>query len=212
MKIDPNAEIKKFLRKLELDGLDEKTRLIRVVQAVAAIPWGEGRSIEEVLASKGVGTCTGKHLVLMAVLKELGVPHHAVVCTFRWGEQGVNFPDPLRHILEQGEWAHGHNFVHLQLPSGQWIDVDVTWNPELRKHGFASFPSEWDGQSSFLGVRHIVERFDNDDVKARKKQLIEGLSPDLKARRERFLSGFIEWIESVQTKSLAKQPPSSVSA
>ena len=48
-------------------------KLVGLTQAIASIPWGEGRTIEEVLETKRVGTCTGKHLVLAACFDALGL-------------------------------------------------------------------------------------------------------------------------------------------
>jgi hypothetical protein len=209
MKHDAQAEVRKFIRKHKLDQLDGDARRIALVQAVARIPWGEGRSIEEVLASKGVGTCTGKHLVLQACLDALGMPYRTVVCTFRWSEQDVRYPQELFQVLQEGEWPHAHNFVQL-LIDGAYVDIDVTWDPALAAYGFAAFPDDWDGRSPFVGVKNPQDRVEDVDMEARKKTLLHSLSPETRARRQVFLDGLIRWIESIHAKTLAKSPASAL--
>src|SRR3989338_4671585 len=144
---------------LEIFSLQQKTAC-----AVAKIPWGEGRTIEEVLAIKKVGTCTGKHLVLQACLDALGIPYTPVVCTFRWGDQPIEYPERLKKMLKEGEWEHGHNFVTIPIGNSKHIDVDVTWDPALEDFGFLSFPKDWDGKTPFIGVKNIIERWEGVDV------------------------------------------------
>lgn len=171
--------------------------VIALVQAVAAIPWGEGRTIEEVLGTKRVGTCTGKHLVLQKCLEACNIPFRTVACTFRWSEQSIDLPEDLRSLLKEGEWEHGHNFV--QMKQGHtWIDTDVTWDPALKPFGFRTFPADWDGGTPFLGIDPLVRRWDDTDFAEKKAELIGALSPDMRERRERFLHRFIAWVSSLR--------------
>jgi hypothetical protein len=172
--------------------------VVGLVQAAAAIPWGEGRTIEEVLGTKRVGTCTGKHLVLQRCLDAFGIPYRPVVCTFRWGDQPMNLPSHLRTILEEGEWEHGHNFIQLQQGS-TWVDVDIIWDPFLKAFGFRSFPAQWDGASPHLGIEKILQRWDGVDFSEKKAALLGALTPEMRERRERFLHGFIQWVDSLRT-------------
>jgi len=192
--------IRTFLKENGIPGLDKNEQLINVVRLVADIPWGKGRNIEEVLVTKKVGTCTGKHLVLQECFDQLGIRYKEVICTFRWGEQGIRFPDDLQSILNKGEWDHGHNFVQVEKDDGTVVDIDITWNQGLRKYGFLALPENWDGKSSFIAVK-IKERWDNTDMKAMKIKLIESLPPKIRERREKFLKGFIKWIDSVNKEA-----------
>ncbi len=189
--------IEQFLTKLSLQSMEESERLSTVAQAVSAIPWGEGRTIEEVLQTRSVGTCTGKHLVLQACLDALGMKWRPVVCTFRWSEQGLRLPDDCSAILAEGEWRHGHNFIQIDSGHG-WIDLDVTWDRLLATHGFRCLPANWNGRESFVGLKTIAERWDGVSIQEKKKDLIDSLSPALRERRERFLRLFIGWIASLR--------------
>jgi hypothetical protein len=207
MKHDEQAEIRKFIRKHQLENLQGNDQLKALLHAVAAIPWGEGRTVSEVLATRGVGTCTGKHLVLQACLEMLRIPYRTVVCTFQWGEQGVHLPEALFQLLQEGEWPHAHNFVQI-LIDGEYVDVDVTWDAGLANYGFAAFPENWDGKSPFVGVKNPGHRVEGVDIEAKKRTLLASLSPETRARRQQFLDGLIHWIEQLHTKDLAKSPAS----
>ena len=196
MQFNLKKEIKNYLKSNGILDLDKDKKLVAVVKAVANIPWGDGRTIEEVLVTKKVGTCTGKHLVLGACLDELGIKYRHIVCTFRWGDQKIKYPKHLRNIFKEGEWEHGHNFIQIKKDN-KYVDVDITWNPKLKEYGFTTFPEDWDGKSSFVGIDKIVRRWDGVGIESIKKKLIKSLSPKIQERRERFLKEFIEWIDSI---------------
>jgi hypothetical protein len=185
-------QINNFLKDLVLEGLTPEEQTKIVVNAVAEIPWGEGRSVDEVF-EKGVGTCTGKHKVLQACFDQLGIKYEPVVCTFKWSEQGVQYPEELQSILDQGEWEHGHNFVKLE--NGNYLDI--TWDSPLKYLGFKTLPEDWTPNESFVGVQNIKEQWDGVSIDKMKSQIIGYLDPETKERRERFLHGFIEWIDAV---------------
>lgn len=191
--------IYEFLQKNDIFTLDKPLQFIEVTKLVSQIPWGEGRSIEEAIVTKKVGTCTGKHLVLQACYDALAIEYRPVVCTFRWDEQKIRYPGHLQKILNEGSWEHGHNFVQVNV-EGTWMDVDVMWDshPKLKEAGCAVFPLDWDGKTPVLGLDKIVQRWDGADMPVLKTELIKKLTPEIKERRERFLKGFIEWIDSLR--------------
>ncbi len=199
MALIEKERVKSFLMDAGIYSLPVPGRLAATAQAVAKIPWGEGRTIEDVLATRKVGTCTGKHLVLQACFDELGIRYRTVVCTFRWGEQGIRYPENLKAILAQGEWEHGHNFLQIEDGKGKYIDIDITWNPELAPYGFRTFPVDWDGKTSFVGLDKVVRRWDGAGIKEKKSELIDSLAPEVRQRRERFLELFISWVGSINS-------------
>jgi hypothetical protein len=168
-----------------------------LVQAVARIPWGEARAIEEVL-ERNCGTCTGKHLLLQACLERIGHECRPVCCTFKWSEQQLDLPPDLRAILQEGDWKHGHNFLQIQSNTGPWIDIDVTWDTALKLHGFRSFPEDWDGQENFIGMLNISDRIDAADL-LKKQEWLKALDKKTQERRERFLREFFQWVQSLRT-------------
>lgn len=188
--------IDSFLTVNKIRELNRHQQIVTLAHLLAGFPWGEARTIEELLVTKRYGTCTARHSALKACYDVLGIPSSQVVSTFKWGEQSIRYPKNLLNILDEGEWDHGHNFLHVQLEDESWIDVDITWNPGLNKYGFLTLPDDWDGHSSFLGL-HINNRWDNVDMKAKKIELIQALSPELRERRERFLHLFVEWVHEI---------------
>lgn len=185
--------IKKFLAENQINQLGKEKQIIALVKLAAEIPWGEGRTIEEVLETKKVGTCTGKHLVLQACFDELELEYRPVVCTFRWGDQKIEYPNSLKRILKEGEWEHAHNFVQIKNENAEYADIDITWNSKLAPYGFRTFPKNWDGKTAFIGINNIIQRWDGVDIESKKKELMDSLDLKLKERRERFLSEFIKW-------------------
>jgi len=188
--------IKNFLKENGIFDLDKEEQIAKTAKLIAKFPWGEARTIEELLVTKKYGTCTAKHSALQTCYDLLGIKCHQVVSTFKWGEQSIKYPEELQKILDEGEWNHGHNFLQVEKDDGKKIDVDITWNTKLKEFGFITFPEDWDGKSSFLGLK-INQRWDNVDMKAKKIELIESLSPELRDRRERFLRLFVKWVHSV---------------
>ena len=186
-------EIRRFLEKNKILELETDKQLAAVAKLVSKIPFGEARTIEEVLVTKRVGTCTGKHLVLQACFDELGIKYRPVVCTFRWQDQKIRYPENIRKILAEGAWEHGHNFV--QFENG--VELDITWNPELKKHGFLSLPDDWDGTESFIGIDKMVRRWNDAEILSMKKELIGSLSPEIMEIRERFLKALFEWVDTI---------------
>ena len=188
--------VKKFLKENGIFDLNKEKQITETAKLIAKFPWGESRTIEELLVTKEFGTCTAKHSALQACYELLGIKCHQVVSTFRWGEQGIKYPEELQKILDEGEWDHGHNFLQIEKDDGIKIDVDITWNSNLNNYGFLTFPKNWDGKSSFVGLK-INQRWDNTNMKLKKIELIESLSPELRQRRERFLKLFVNWIHSI---------------
>ncbi len=187
---------KNFLNENGIFDLNKEDQIAETAKLIAKFPWGEARTIEELLVTKKYGTCTAKHSALQACYDILGIKCHQVVSTFKWGEQEINYPEELQTILDEGEWNHGHNFLQVQKDDGTKIDVDITWNSKLKESGFMTFPEDWDGKTSFVGLK-INQRWDDVDMKAKKIELIESLSLELRERRARFLRLFIKWIHSI---------------
>lgn len=188
------SAVQGFLRS---HSITSNADLAPLLHAVAEMPWGEARTLEEVL-NKGCGTCTGKHVLLQACFDELGIVYRPVVCTFRWQDQNLDFPEGLQKILDATSWVHGHNFVQIQGEGSTWIDIDITWDSPLGQYGFQFFPSDWDGQTSFVAVNDIVARWDGVSIADKKKDLIASLSEEERIARGEFLEKFIIWIDSLR--------------
>ncbi|MEK7218847.1 MAG: transglutaminase domain-containing protein, partial [Patescibacteria group bacterium] len=183
-----------FLAERRIDAAEPDIAFIELAHAVAAIPWGEARTVTDVFA-KGIGTCRGKHRVFLAACEQLGIVARPVVCTFHWQEQEIRYPRGLRDFLAEHHWPQNHTFVQVQTPRSPepkargeagWIDVDLTWDPALKPYGFWTFPEDWDGEHSFHAVT-FLERWDGADIQAKIDELVNDLSPDQRSAQEHFL-------------------------
>ncbi len=188
--------VKKFLKVNGIFDLNKEKQMTETAKLISKFPWGEARTIEELLVTKKFGTCTSKHLALQACYNILGIKCHQVTSTFEWGEQGIKYPKELQKILNEDEWNHGHNFLQVQKDDGRKLDIDITWNSKLKEYGFRTLPEDWDGKTSFIGLK-INQRWDDVDMKSKKIELIESLSPELRERRECFLKLFVKWVHSI---------------
>ncbi|MDD5111495.1 MAG: transglutaminase domain-containing protein [Candidatus Altiarchaeota archaeon] len=196
MPFDSRKAVDDFLSGNGIPNAGDSKRLAAVVRSVASIPFGEGRTLRDVLETRKAGTCTGKHLLLKACLVELGIECREVACTFKWDEQKIRYPPNMQAILDEGGWEHGHNFLQLKI-SGRWVDVDVTWNPQLRPYGFRAFPEDWDAKTHHVGLDRIITRWDGVDVMDQKRHFISSLAPEIRGRRERFLKALFEWTGAI---------------
>ena len=185
--------IDNFLQENGILELNKEDQIRETAKLIAKFPRWEGRTIEELLITKCFGTCTAKHLALQACYDKLEIKCHQVMSTFRREDQGIIFPEKLQKILDEGGRDHGHNFIQVEKDTGEKIDVDITWNSKLKEYGFKTFPENWDWSSSFVGAK-INQRRDECDMKKKKIELIESLSPEIRERREYFLKLFIDWI------------------
>lgn len=184
-----------------LDMQNRDQQMVAVSKAVSEIPWGMGRTIEEVLVTKGIGTCTGKHRVLEQCFKFLEIPYIPVVCTFHWGEQDLLLPQHLRAIINEGpEWSHGHNFVQSTKLSGEKIDIDISWDPAIAHLGFIT-TNDWDGEKDLIAVKNVIGRWDNVSMGEMKVKLIEEfITPEQRERRKRFLDAALKWTAEERKK------------
>ena len=61
---------------------------------------------------------------------------------FKWST--LNLPETISNIPHEDECSHF--FVEFKNQKGEWVSIDPTWNPELKKAGFPI--AIWDGEKS----------------------------------------------------------------
>src|SRR5215468_6444400 len=130
-------------------GRDPVAARIALFEHVRDIPYRypASRNPVEVLASGG-GSCSGKHYLLGEMFRRLGLPVRHMLCTHRFNESPLPFPEEMQALLRKNEIVDVHDYLQIQVDS-DWIDVDVTWELALRDYGFPVTES-WDGKSSMI--------------------------------------------------------------
>ena len=82
------------------------------------------------------GTCSGKHYLLKALFKELGIDSELIACTTERQIDPSTVPPGLGEILKRsgGLFVDVHNYLNLKLPDGDMI-VDATWPVSIKSEG-----------------------------------------------------------------------------
>lgn len=168
-------------------GLEPLAARIALFEKVRDFPYQypASRDPVEVLAT-GRGSCSGKHYLLGELFRRLGLSVRHMLCTHRFNESPLPFPEEMQALLRKNEIVDVHDYLQI-LVDGEWIDVDVTWERNLRDFGFP-VTENWDGKTSMLlsviPDEHI--RVEGDPAKA-KEELLAKLTPRQRALRKQFL-------------------------
>ncbi|HVM98348.1 MAG TPA: transglutaminase-like domain-containing protein, partial [Candidatus Acidoferrales bacterium] len=127
-------------------GLDPLAARISVFEHVRDIPYSfpASRDPQEVLRN-GCGSCSGKHYLLGELFRLLGLKARHMICTHRFNESPIGFEEAMQEMLRKNEIVDLHDYLQIDV-DGAWVDVDATWQKELREFGFP-VNEELDGAS-----------------------------------------------------------------
>jgi len=146
----------------------------------------------EVLRAGG-GSCSGKHYLLGELFRLLGLRVRHMMCTHRFNESPLPFPEEMQALLIKNEIVDVHDYLQIAVDD-DWVDVDATWELGLREFGFP-VTDEWDGRSSMLLTvspdEHSV--VDGDPAKV-KDEMLARLTPRQRALRKQFLEALSKWV------------------
>jgi transglutaminase-like putative cysteine protease len=83
------------------------------------------------------GTCSGKHYLLAALFRELGLDVRVMAGVLRYHPDPARTDPRLLALLTPvgGVFVDVHNWVAIHLPSGV-MAVDATWPLKLKQYGF----------------------------------------------------------------------------
>ena len=189
-------------------GLEPLAARIRLFEQVRDIPYRfpASRDPQEVLRG-GFGTCSGKHYLLGEMFRMLGLNVRHMICTHRFNESPIGFPDEMQAMLRKNEIVDLHDYLQIEADK-EWIDVDATWQRALREFGFP-VNEDWNGtQSMSLSVvaenHEIAER----DPERLKDELLSKLTPRQRMLRKEFLTALSNWVTEL-TAEAGLQLPSS---
>ena len=118
-------------------------------------------------------------------------PHEFTEASAPW------LPAELLEEVRREPVADVHHFLRVQPAIGaDWMTVDATWPLEARALGLPANEAFVAGHDMAIAadpieVHHVPPDADPMELKQR---ILEDLSPEQRARRERFLERLIEWL------------------
>jgi hypothetical protein len=135
------------------------------------------------------GTCSGKHYLLQALLRELGHDATLIACTtYVAPELAAGLPAELQQILAEGPVPDVHNYLKLHSDAGTQL-VDATWPLDAAEYGLPVNPEFIWGQDMLLPCTPLQE-FEvpaGSDAQQFKDRLLAGhFTSEEVERRKRF--------------------------
>lgn len=145
------------------------------------------------------GSCSGKHYLLGAMFRGIGLRARHMICTHRFNESPIVFPEPMQHLLEKNEIVDCHDYLQIEV-DGEWADVDATWERGLREFGFP-VNEDWDGHSPMpLSVVPDDVATAEREPERVKEELLSKLTPRQRALRRQFLEALSNWVEELSAE------------
>ena len=179
-------------------GLDPLRARVALFERVRDIPYSypASRDPEEVLRT-GVGTCSGKHYLLAELYRRLGLRVRSMICSHRFNESPLPFPDEMQAMLRRDEIVDMHDYLQIEV-GGDWMDVDATWEKGLREFGFP-VNEDWDGKSAMLlsVVPDELVVVDGVEAARMKEEMLAKLSPRQRSLRKQFLDALNRWMSEI---------------
>ena len=178
-------------------GCDPVAARIALFEHVRDIPYQFPASRDPVEVLKaGRGSASGKHYLLGELFRHLGLKVRHMLCTHRFNESPLPFPEEMQAMLRKNEVVDVHDYLQIYLDD-KWIDIDVTWEAGLHDFGFP-VNENWDGKSSMLLTvipdEHI--KVEGDAAKAKEDQLAK-LTPRQRQMRKQFLEALGRVVEEM---------------
>lgn len=175
-------------------GLEPLRARVVLFERVRDIPYTypASRDPEDVIR-QGRGSCSGKHYLLGELYRRLGLRVRNMICSHRFNESPLPFPDEMQGMLRRDEIVDVHDYLQIDI-DGTWVDIDATWEKGLRDFGFP-VTEDWDGSSSMVLSVVPDEHIQVDREPARvKEELLATLSPRQRSLRKRFLEALSRWV------------------
>ena len=165
--------------------------------AVRRIPYGSTGERDPVkIIANNLGSCSGKHILLRDVLREMG-RQAEIITMFTHFNRGIPshpaMPPDLRAMVEGEDVCDFHHYVRIRT-GRRWTKLDATWHDALIRYGFA-VNCDWRGHgNTTLAATPIREYPPVEDLAAWKVQLLTKLNPEQRELRARFFRRLTEWM------------------
>lgn len=171
---------------------------------VRDIPYGStGDRDPKIIVRNNLGSCSGKHILLHYLFRELGIQSRIITC-LHYFDQALplhnDYPDELDEIIRQHRVIDFHHFLKCKIGT-TWVDVDVTWDQPLKDFGFP-VNLDWDGsKNTTIAVKPVQFFEETEDVIGLKKKLIADVAPEDQLIRSRFLTLLTQWLKEIRTQN-----------
>jgi transglutaminase-like putative cysteine protease len=181
-------------------GRDPVAARVALFERVRDLPYRYPASRDplEVLRLPG-GSCSGKHYLLGELFRRLGLPVRHMLCTHRFNDSPLPFPEHMQELLDKNEILDVHDYLQISV-DGNWIDVDATWPLGMRDFGLP-VTDDWDGKSpmNLTVIPDEHEEVQGDPAKA-KEQSLSKLTPRQRMLRKQFLEALSQWASELQAE------------
>ena len=170
---------------------------------VRDIPYGSiGERDPEVVVRKNLGSCSGKHLLLYRLFKQIGLECRLVTCLHYFNEaipKRNDYPDKLKKIVTSYKIPDFHHYIKMKR-KGKWLDVDATWDQVLADYGFP-VNLEWNGEeNTIIAVKPIRFFQETENIIDLKIRLINQLNPVERKIRAEFMALLTQWMAGIRKK------------
>lgn len=181
-------------------GLDPIRSRIVLFEKVRDIPYAYPTSRDPVeVLTNSRGSCSGKHYLLGEMYRRLGLPARHLICSHRFNESPIVFPEEMQETLRKNEIVDLHDYLQVEV-DGLWVDVDATWEAGLRAFGFP-VNEDWDGKSP-MALSVVAEEltFVERDPERQKEAMLSKLTPRQRTLRSQFLEALNDWVQELATE------------
>ncbi len=184
-------------RRRDLIADDEKLTAASAFALVRDMPYQRASAREpEAIVREWRGTCSGKHYLLDAIFRELGMDSRVIMCTHRFTRENTgHFPADLKSLVAREPVPDVHTYIRLKTDVG-WMNVDATWPSSAGPLGMPVNGTFTKGKDMAIAC-DPVDSFvvpAGDDPQAFKEQLIAEFCGSSSTIRDEFIEGMSRWL------------------
>ncbi|MEO8603737.1 MAG: transglutaminase domain-containing protein [bacterium] len=185
-------------------GLDPVAARVACFARVRDLPYRYPSSRDPlVVLGDRAGSCSGKHYLLGELYRRLGLPVRNMICSHRFNDSPLPFPEHMQALLDRNEVMDWHDYLQVNV-NGSWIDIDATWPLGLRDFGLPA-NDDWDGTSSMsLSVVPDEHEELRGDLGKGKEERLSRLTPRQRGWRKEFLESLSQWAAELQAEVAEK--------
>ena len=181
-------------------NLTKGEAVVKVFQRVRDIPYGVIGSRDPVkVLEANKGTCSGKHFLLAALYRVMGLNVKDMVAFHKYESlpRNVEYPEELKVILQKGDGIPDyHNFIKLYV-NGNWLTLDATFEEDLKEYFVVN---DWNGKhDTTLSVKPVAIWEASNPVDFKMTKLNE-LPLETRNYRKEFLKRFSDWLDLFRKK------------